>query len=224
MGKQLYIILFMVLAAAIFGSGVTGIYLISKRTLERNNELRAQRALVDVFGLGDAVEMSAEQIAELVQRRIDDAETRTDPGTGWTFHLLKAYADDQRQRLLAYGFRFRGLGFWAPIEGMLAVTPDLSETVGLVILEHKETPGLGGRIEEPAFTRQFREGVRIFPPGPDGACLIVSSTEPADPEARTHHVDAITGATQTSLAMERILNEFLERFGRAMKDVSDAES
>jgi len=217
MGKSVYIVVFMVLVAAVCGAGVTGIYLASRTTLARNNQLRGQKALVTVFGFDDGNERSDEQIAALVAARVDGSETRTDPLTGWSFPLLKAYRDDERQELLAYGFRFRGLGFWAPIDGILALTPDLAETVGLVVLEHKETPGLGGRIEEPIFTDQFRKGITVSSPAPDDRCLTVSaSPPPADSPTYPRHVDAITGATQTSMAMDRILNDFLGRFSRAM--------
>ena len=50
--KPLYIVGFMVAIAAIFGGGVSGIYLGSAGILERNSAFLRQRALVDVFGLG----------------------------------------------------------------------------------------------------------------------------------------------------------------------------
>jgi Na+-transporting NADH:ubiquinone oxidoreductase subunit C len=155
--------------------------------------------------------MSKRQVLELVKQRIDRSETIRDPETGWETTLIKAYETDAHRRLIGYGFSFRGLGFWAPIEGILAVTPDMSETIGIKIVQQSETPGLGGRITEPVFTEQFRKGVLVSPR--EGGDTIVVGADGGD---NPRHVDAITGATQTSMAMERILNEALARFQRAM--------
>ena len=211
--KPWFIVTFMVGVALVFGSGVTGIYLGASDLLQRNTEFLRQRALVSVFGLGDPRQLSKRDVAALVTARVVGGQTCTDPETGRTFDLLTAYADASRQELKAYGFRFRGLGFWGPVEGLLALTPDLQRTVGLVILEQSETPGLGGRIEEPVFTEQFRQGIAVSPL-PDGTCIRVAGATGAAEDG--HRVDAITGATQTSMAMGRILNQHLVAFHRAM--------
>lgn len=216
--QQLYIIVYMVAVAAVFGAGVTGIYLASAATLRGNEVLAEQRGLVELFGLGAPAMMSKADLTETVARQVDDSEWCEDPVTGWRFRLLKAYADAGKQQLIAYGFRFRGLGFWAPIEGILAVSPSLDRTVGIAILAHKETPGLGGRIEEPVFTGQFRRGVTLSAPaGAQGKWIYIDAGSPtAGSSAYGRHVDAITGATQTSMAMARILDDFMGRFSRAM--------
>ena len=216
--RAAYIIGFMVVVAAVFGAGVTGVYITTQQTVRTNTDLLFQKALVDVFQLGNPAEMTPEEIAQTVRQQIDMEETRRDPETGWEFTLYRAYETPEQTALKAYGFRFDGLGFWAPIEGILAVSPDRSETVGITILQQTETPGLGGRITEPIFTRQFREGIAVTPPEEE-KWLVVSKTEPEPGgPAYGRHVEAITGATQTGMAMERILNEHLERFHRAMKN------
>jgi Na+-transporting NADH:ubiquinone oxidoreductase subunit C len=176
-----------------------------------------QKAYLQVFGLGDPLSLAPAEVAEIVEKQVVTGTTLTDPETGAEYELIMAYADPEKSVIQAYGVRFRGFGFWAPIEGILALGPDLSETVGLAILDQKETPGLGGRIEEPVFTSQFREGIRVSPPSEGGAEYIkISATPPqAGSEAAERHVDAISGATQTCLAMDRILNETLQGFHRA---------
>jgi len=216
--QQLYIVAYMVSVAAVFGAMVTGLHLASRPALERNARLLRQRALIRVFSLGDAEKMPKAEAAQLVEKHVDATELRRDPESGWEFRLLKAYGDAGKRELKAYGFQFRGLGFWAPIEGVLAVSPDLNRTVGLVILDQKETPGLGGRVAEPEFTDQFGAGIDVSPPrsGDRFLQLAARGTGAAD-AARARRVDAITGATQTSTAMERILNQHLARFRRAME-------
>ena len=217
--NSLSAVAFMVGVAAVFGAAVTGVHLATVGIVQRNTELLYQRALVRVFDLDENIpELTDAETARLARTRIDDTETRRDPRTGWTFQLLKAYDDETHTRLRAVGFRFRGLGFWAPIEGIVALSPDRTRTVGLVILRQTETPGLGGRVAEPVFTEQFSKGLLVGPSLDDDRRLTVGAVAPA-PETREayRHVQAITGATQTSLAMERILNDYLARFDRAMR-------
>ncbi|MFC1467262.1 FMN-binding protein [Verrucomicrobiota bacterium] len=218
MMKRLYIVFFMVAVAAVFGAGVTGINLLARKTLEQNARLIRQKALIRLFKLADVSRLSKDEIEQVVSRQIDDSETRTDPETGWEFKLLKAYEDAERTRLKSYAFKFRGVGFWAPIEGLLAVSPDLQKTLGCIIVEQKETPGLGGRIEEAFFSRPFEEGLLITPPEKGAPCIYMgtSEPEPGSPQYQ-RQFDAITGATQTSMAMERMLNDHIMRFNRAMR-------
>ncbi len=224
MKKYAYIVFFMIGISAFFGSAVSGLFIISQNKLEQNRQLRLQKAFVEAFRLGDVQTLSSAAIAELVETQVQRGEMRQDPVTGWEFELIKAYTSPARQELAGYGFFFRGLGFWAPIEGLMTVDPDLQQTIGLVILRQQETPGLGGRIEEPVFTDQFRDGLKIEPPGQDQKYLEISATAPDAGSPRAgRHVNAITGATQTGMAMERILNEYLARFNRAMREAGKRE-
>jgi Na+-transporting NADH:ubiquinone oxidoreductase subunit C len=186
---------FMVLVALVFGAGVTGIRLATRETLRRNRDLAFQRALVNLFALAEGTD--SPDYAKLYQERIV-AETLTDPETGREIPVYTAYADTGRQTPVAIGFGFTGLGFWAPISGVVALDLDRRTTRGLVILEQQETPGLGGRVAEKEFTGQFQKGLAI-----------------ATDTDRALRVDTITGATQTSMAMDRMLNEALVAYGRA---------
>lgn len=208
-----YVVTFTAGIALLVGSGVTAVYLGAADRLQRNTEFLQQRALISVFDYGDPARLTKAEVAALVQAQVVNDERCTDPETGVTFDLIKAYTAADRKELKAYGFQFRGLGFWGPIRGILAVSPDLSRTVGLTVLEHTETPGLGGRIGEPVFTDPFRRGVTVWPPD-HGRFLHLGRIGSADPSGR--EVDAITGATQTCLALARSLNTQLGIFHRAM--------
>ena len=211
-----YIIGFMVGAAALVGAAVTGLTLATRPLVERNQALGRQQALLRLFRLADPDRLTVAEVNRLVQSRIDETRTLHDPETGWETPLIQAYADDARTQVAGYAIRFRGLGFWAPIEGLLAISADRQKTIGLVILAHTETPGLGGRIAEPIFTDQFAAGLNLQPP-PGGKPLYLTATapEPGTP-AHGRSILAITGATQTCMAMERILNAQVTRFQRAM--------
>lgn len=219
--KRVKTVLFMIVIAGLFGSGVTGLNISTRKTIEQNKQFIEQRALVELFGLndGDITKLTKHEIAAIVENQIDRSEVLTDPKTGKQIPLLKAFADEQQNNLVAYGFPFKGIGFWTEITGYIAVDASLQKTVGLKVIAQAETPGLGARIEEPFFVRPFADGLDISKPAPGSSYIYMGTAgakaDPGTPQyGRTF--DAITGATQTSLAMERMLNASVAEFRRAV--------
>ena len=83
-------------------------------------------------------------------------------------------------------------------------------------LEDSRSCGLGGRITEDAFQEQFRD-LDISPPPEGQRTLYVASVETDEESPRYgRSVDAITGATQTCMAVDRFLNRNIEQFRRAV--------
>ena len=101
---------------------------------------------------------------------------------------------------------FTGPGLWGTIEGILAVTSDLKSLVGIEIVSDNETPGLGGRINEPWFKDQFRgESVDA------GTITVTQTPGEGDPDKSNSIIDGVTGATRTSDSIEAIVNNMMER-------------
>ena len=99
----------------------------------------------------------------------------------------------EQGRLVRVVLPFRGPGMWSTIHGLLALEADLVTVAGLLIVEHGETPGIGDRIEDPAWLDSWR-GKRLY--GPDGSFRLRVHTRPAEGDL-PFNVDAITGATVT---------------------------
>jgi len=221
--KPAYVIGFSALIACIFTATVMAVHVATADKVRRNEELRRQKALLRAFDLCDVDAMDDRAIAALVKERIDDRVVLVDPETETHFQLFQAYAGAARSDAtrMGYAFEIGGVGLWAPIRGYMAVTTDLSKILGVVFVEHKETPGLGGRITEKSFQDEFR-GLDITPPA-DGRKTLYVGTVESDPASPRHgrSVDAMTGATQTSMAVERFLNRNIEQFRRAMANRYD---
>jgi Na+-transporting NADH:ubiquinone oxidoreductase subunit C len=103
------------------------------------------------------------------------------------------------------GFVFSGMGFWDEIRGVLVLSPNLNEISSIEFLDQKETPGLGARIEEQWFKGQFN-GYTIDWDQPIQDRIVFGQ------QNNGKAIDAITGATQTTMALERILNTELAEF------------
>lgn len=134
-----------------------------------------------------------EEIEEIFYANIEEEEIEE--------QRLFTYVENDEE--LAYAFPFTGSGLWGTVEGYAGISTDLTELLGVVFVNHEETPGLGGRIDELAYREQFRH---IDLTDETGDTYIVTTP------ASGGNVDAIAGATQTSNAVVNMLNEDIEWF------------
>lgn len=104
--------------------------------------------------------------------------------------ILYYRALDGSGNIVGYAFFQRQTGYGGPIMVAGAVDPSFSNVLGMDILSHEETPGLGARITTPAFQNQF-----------NGAPVQQLSLRSAGGS-----IDAITGATVSSQAVVSALN------------------
>lgn len=99
--------------------------------------------------------------------------------------------DDQGSKK-GISFKAIGSGFDGAIEIMVGYNPEKGELLGIEILSMSETPGLGAKISEKAFTKQF-EGKPVM-----------------DEFAVKEDVQAITGATISSTAVADAIKTTLD--------------
>lgn len=92
-------------------------------------------------------------------------------------------------------------GYHDLIEVMVGVDQD-GKLSGISIMTHSETPGLGARIVEPAFTKQF-------------AGLDLDTTKLS---AEGGKVDALSGATFSSIGVVTAVTKALEEFPKIKKE------
>lgn len=107
-------------------------------------------------------------------------------------------------------FEFHGPGLWGSISGIISLEKDFATIRRLSITHQEETPGLGGRIAEDNYLRQFKNK-KILP-----QLIFV----PEGRSSKDNEVDAITGATGSSRAFEKLLNESIKEYTVLLKDIS----
>jgi electron transport complex protein RnfG len=115
-----------------------------------------------------------------------------------------------------------GMGYQDNIRVLYAYSFELDAIVGFKILDSKETPGLGDRVEkEPHFLANFERLDATLTA--DGSTLLhpivtVKQGEKSDP----WQLDGITGATITSEAIGNILNDSATSWVPLLEQKSDA--
>ena len=99
----------------------------------------------------------------------------------------------------------RGFGLWGTLYGYLALESDISTIAGLGFYQHKETPGLGGEVDNPKW-KQGWQGVRLYDDGGQPAVDLVKLRSPANSDASRYEVDALSGATFTTRGVKNLVN------------------
>jgi len=190
MSKRIMIIVFTVLVTVVFVSPISLVYLITKPTVELNEQVFLKRSVLYAAGL--SVPRVPAQIAELFDTRVEEKS-----GSGGPYYLVKG----QDGQPAGYVLLRSGPGLWGEITAALGFDARLEKLTGVDFLKQNETPGLGARIGESWFREQFR--------GKRGPFTTVGEGEPA----AENQFDAITGATLTSNFVKDLLNAAVGQVG-----------
>ncbi len=175
------------IAGAISGWLVSSVYQWTLPAIEQHAAEREKAAVYEVLGAParwDTLYL------------VDDALTRIAPATTGFARAPRAFVgfDADGERL---GVAITGTepGFQDNVTIMVGFNPETGALIGFRVLEQKETPGLGDKIEnDTVFTGQFAGQV---PP-------LRGVKSPAG--GKTDEVQTITGATISSRAVVRIIN------------------
>ena len=106
-----------------------------------------------------------------------------------------------------------GYGLWSTLLGFLAVDADLNTIRGLAYYDHKETPGLGGEVDNPNWQALWPER-KIFDASGSVAIEVIKGS--AGPVAEDpHRIDGLAGATITARGVGNMMKFWLgeEGFG-----------
>lgn len=103
----------------------------------------------------------------------------------------------------------RGKGLWGPIWGYASFKEDLNTIVGTQFGHKSETPGLGAEINTPNFQNQFINKTIL---NDDGTFISVKVVKGGASDSDIHGVDAISGGTITSKALEAMVHDCLVEY------------
>ncbi|HSV32144.1 MAG TPA: RnfABCDGE type electron transport complex subunit G [Atribacteraceae bacterium] len=171
------------------------------KNLWRNALILALACALAALSLGIVNELTADIIAqrlreELLQARrrvfveAEEFEILSLPeevlarvAEEYNVHILETLAAVGNGQQLGYIFRISTMGFAGRITIMVGVSSRDQRIVGVEVMEHEETPGLGSAITEPDFLDQF------------------VAKPVGDPFRLGQDIQAVTGATVSSRAV-----------------------
>lgn len=214
LGQRVFTVFYTGIVTIVLVGIVAVVGQIARATIEQNRLMMKRRAIVEVAGLLPEGDVSAEKVNQLFEAHFpdqsipdDEDPARMNPTGGKDLVVLKA-VDPKTGELLCYVFKTEGMGYWDQIVGYVAVEPDGKTLRGVIFTEHKETPGLGGEITNPEWRSQFSGKTFETEVKPK---VYVSFEKPGTAD-KPSEIDAISGATRTSDAVEDFFNEDLAQF------------
>ena len=99
----------------------------------------------------------------------------------------------------------RGYGLWGTLYGFVAVQSDYNTIVGLGFYEHKETPGLGGEVDNPNW-KAIWNGKKLYDESGGVAIQVLKGAVDSGAANAQHKVDGLSGATLTSRGISNLMN------------------
>lgn len=96
-----------------------------------------------------------------------------------------------------------GQGYGGRIDAIIALSADMTTIAGIAITGHSETPGLGGRIEDPSWQADFA-GTQVSDAAGEVRFRVARGTA-----ATEYEVDGITGATRTGNGVTQMIRFWL---------------
>lgn len=104
-----------------------------------------------------------------------------------------------------------GKGLWSTLYGFLALGPDLNTVKGITFYEHKETPGLGGEVDNPRW-KGLWPGRKVYGPGGEPQLEVIRG-QAGPPSEDPHKVDGLSGATMTARGVTYLVDFWLGESG-----------
>jgi len=127
----------------------------------------------------------------------------------------KVYTVEGAQGIERVILPIRGYGLWGTLYGFIALEADANTVVGIGYYDHKETPGLGGEVDNPKWKNVWA-GKKIYDDNGDvNLSVAKGQVDPqSDPNAE-FKIDGLSGATLTSRGVEYMIHFWLGENGYA---------
>jgi len=181
------------------GLALAGIYLITLPMIERNRAEALETAIYKVLVGASSRVVFVVRDGELAQ--FEEAGIPKEEA------IFAGY--DEKGTPLGFAIPAQGPGFQDTIKLIYGYDPKRRRVVGMEILESKETPGLGDKIfKDMKFVGAF-EDLAVDPE------LVVTKKGATQP----NELDAISGATISSKAVARIINQANARWLERLPEV-----
>ncbi len=166
---------------ALAGGVLAGVYGVANPLIEANREKELKEAIFVVLPEAKDYHVIEKKVGKETMKLYEGLDAEGNP--------------------VGVAFKSEGNGFQGKIIIMVGLDLDYLKLKGIKVLEQVETPGLGNRIGDPDFQKQFA-GVDIHP-----RIEYIKNRKPEKP----NQIQAISGATISSSSVVRNLNRTIEQ-------------
>lgn len=151
----------------------------------------------------------------------DDRDAADDPATSFALDDDPAGIGRQGKFVTVYLLRddageidkvilpLHGYGLWSTLYGFIALEENGNDIFGLQFYEHAETPGLGAEVDNPRW-KALWSGKKL---ADENGELQISVTKAVPAAGADYHIDALAGATLTTVGVHNLVNFWMGETG-----------
>ncbi len=205
---QIYQVIFMVLVTVVFVGILSVFYNSEKGRIEDNQEILYYRQILEIFNDKiadiDFYLISDDEVLKYKEEFLIPFTVESKKGERRFFKIVN------NGSIIGYCFDIIGAGLWGTMKAVVGFEPNLETLIDFNVYEQVETPGLGGRIAEPAEKLNLRadmKGTRFLQDGQITQYKLIS--ESSSP-SQAKEIRQITGATITSSSFLKMLDQEME--------------
>lgn len=182
--------------------------------LEQLFQDRVEQLLIDAATGEPITDKSEQEVRQILK---DQGKIRS---YGDRDYLSVYRVKDESGAVASYCFPTLAYGLWSWLEGFLALGPDCDTVVGITYYSHKETPGLGGEVDNPAWQESWQGKTIRDASGKLVSIQVIKGGASPDVEDHVKHgVDGLAGATITSNGVMNYMKANLLAFEPFMQKV-----
>lgn len=199
--SSVYPVIFMMLISVVF-VGVLAVFFRSSEQKIKDHQTREYETMVVNLLSGSIAEATGLDPTDLTKDVSTTMETYVDSLSGYSRPAYQAMVE---AKPIAYLFDIKGKGLWGSMAALVAVDTELKTILDFAIYNQMETPGLGSRITEEGFRKQFSGKTAIEDSQPKQFTLVPEGQAEISPD----QIRQITGATITSNSVLKMLSDEL---------------
>ena len=179
---------------------------------DKNVALDTRKQILYSLNLRDTIApMADDQIDALYEQVVTKTDSVADEKGKKKPYLYYATVNGEQKYVLP----LKGQGMWGGISCFLAIDSDKNTVFGAYFNHESETAGLGAEIKDNADWQKKFQGKTLFVQGDTASTIALSVEKNVNNETT---VDAVTGATVTSTAVSKMLQEQLTKYMDFLND------
>jgi Na+-transporting NADH:ubiquinone oxidoreductase subunit C len=164
-------------------------------------DLKTGKPNTDIDGASFDQQAAASDPDTSVEAPENVSRVRRLPNNALVFDVM------ERGELKALILPIEGYGLWGTLYGYIALAPDARTIVGITFYKHKETPGLGGEVDNPRWKASWPGRLAFDDRG--NPAISVKKGVAGSIEEDPYQVDGLSGATITSRGVTALVRFWL---------------
>lgn len=204
----IYSVLLVVIVAALLAFAAEAL----KPMQQRNVEIETKQMILKSVNLVPQIETAPDKgkyVEDIYSKHITDSTIKGTSGDQ-SIYICKLDSGEK-----VYIMKVSGVGLWGPIWGYVAIKNDFNTIYGSTFDHKSETPGLGAEINTNWFSSQFNDK-KLFE---NEEFVSVQIVKGGADKSNPHQVDAISGGTITSKALEASIKNSLTNYVPFLKQM-----